>query len=76
MPVVCWIHQYQELLFASSGVTGALFYDMPRVMILSDRVKCYQHLELLESSSCVHYAQFVLLSVVKTQHSILLHHIN
>ena len=65
MLVVCWIHQYQELLFASNGATGALCYDKPHEMILSDRVKYYQCLRCLESSSCVHYTQFVLLSIVK-----------
>ena len=64
MLVVCQIHQYQELLFASNGATGALCYDIPHVMILSDRVKHYQCLKCLESSSCAHYTQFVRLSIM------------
>ena len=77
MLVACQIHQYQELLFVSSGAIGAQFYDMPHVMILSDRAKHYQHLECLESSFCAHYTQFVLLSIMKnsiqSSHTLVLH---
>ena len=67
MLVACQIHWYQGSLFALNGATGVPFCDMPHVKILSDRVKCYQHLECPESSFCAHSVQFVLLPVMKNK---------